>query len=106
MAKQCCWPATFLRIGQCLKFHNSSSRTLNVEADDSLEKCVSSLQLVFRFRRGLKAARALKRMISKTEQIRKNSASTMSSRFERVSCVGIKPNELHAYAKSTETLNK
>src|SRR5436189_5950830 len=30
----------------------------------------------------------------------------MSSRFERVSCVEIEPNELHAYAKNRGTLNK
>jgi len=54
----------------------------------------------------LKAARALNLMISITGQIRQFLASTVSSRFERVSCVEIEPNELHAYAKNVGTLNK
>src|SRR4051812_22127225 len=45
-------------------------------------------------------------MISKTGQIWVKTASTTSSRFERVSCVGIEPNELHAYTKNRGTLNK
>src|SRR3954463_15419908 len=45
-------------------------------------------------------------MISITGQIRQFLASTVSSRFERVSCVEIEPNELHAYAKNVGTLNK
>src|SRR5438270_493138 len=45
-------------------------------------------------------------MISITGQIRQFLASTVSSRFERVSCVEIEPNELHAYAKNRGTLNK
>src|SRR3954469_10854118 len=49
---------------RCSKFHNSSSRTLNLEVEDFLERCFSYLQVVFRSRSGLKAARALKRSIS------------------------------------------
>src|SRR4051812_15865068 len=45
-------------------------------------------------------------MIFKTGQIWIKTASTTSSRFERVSCVGIEPNELHAYTKNRGTLNK
>src|SRR5436189_3478562 len=45
-------------------------------------------------------------MISKTGQIWVKTASTTSSRFERVSCVGIEPNELNAYTKNVGTLNK
>src|SRR5438270_5796677 len=91
---------------RCSKFHNSSSRTRNLEVEDFLERWFSYLQVLFRSRSGLKAAKALKLIISKTGQIRGNSASTMSSRFERVSCVGIEPNELHAYTKNRGTLNK
>src|SRR3954468_12752428 len=89
-----------LGIGRCSKFHNSSSRTPNLEVEDFLERWVSYLQVIFRSRSGLKAARALKRRISKTGQIWENLTSTKSSRFERVSCVGIEPNELHAYTKN------
>src|SRR3954469_22925321 len=95
-----------LRHVRCSKFHNSSSRTRNPEVEDFLERWFSYLQVLFRSRSSLKAARALKRIISKTGQIRGNSASTMSSRFERISCVEIEPNELHAYAKNRGTLNK
>src|SRR3954465_10864406 len=91
---------------RCSKFHNSSSRTRNLEVEDFLERWVSYLQVIFRSRSGLKAARALKWMISKTGQIWVKTASTTSSRFERVSCVGIEPNELHAYTKNRGTLNK
>src|SRR4051812_39350409 len=95
-----------LHIGRCSKFHNSSFRTLNLEVEDFLERCFSYLQVVFRSREGSKAARTLKQTNSKTGQIRGNSASTMSSRFERVSRVEIDPNELHAYAKNIGTLNR
>src|SRR3954468_11947697 len=105
-AKQCCWPATFLRVGRCSKFHNSSSRTLNLEVEDFLERWFSHLQVFFRSRRGLKAARERKWTMSKTVQIWGFLASTTSSRFERVSCVEIEPNELHAYAINRATLNK
>src|SRR5204863_6789443 len=74
--------------------------------EDFLEKWFCYLQVLFRSRSGLKAARSLKRMISKTGQIWVKTASTTSSRFERVSCVEIEPNELHAYAKNRGTLNK
>ena len=90
----------------CLKFHNLSFRTRNLKVEDFLERWFSYLQVFFRSRSGLKAARLLKRMISKTGQIRRILASTVSSRFERVSCVEIEPNELYAYAKNVETLNK
>src|SRR4051812_13359164 len=95
-----------LRLVRCSKFHNSSSRTRNLEVEDFLERWVSYLQVIFRSRSGLKAARLLKLMISKTGQIWVKTASTTSSRFERVSCVGIEPNELHAYTKNRGTLNK
>src|SRR3954470_22161392 len=95
-----------LRVGRCSKFHNSSSRTRNLEVEDFLERWFSYLQVVFRCRSGLKAARALKLMIFKTGQIWVKTASTTSSRFERVSCVGIEPNKLHAYTKNRGTLNK
>src|SRR3954468_4573973 len=95
-----------LRVNQCSKFHNSSSRTLNLEVEDFLERCFSYLQVVFRSRRGLKAARALKWMNSKTVQICQYLASTMSSRFERDSRVEIEPNKLYAYGKNIGTLNK
>src|SRR4051812_40544651 len=91
---------------RCSKFHNSSSRTRNLEVENFLERWFCYLQVLFRSRSDLKAAKALKLIISKTEQIRENSASTMSSRFERVSCVGIEPNELYAYTKNRGTLNK
>src|SRR3954469_17105412 len=94
-----------LRFDRCLKFYNFSSRTLNLEVEDFLERWFSYLQVVFRSRRGLKAARALKWTKSKTRQIWQYLASTMSSRFERVSSVEIEPNELHAYAKNIGTLN-
>src|SRR3954464_3302679 len=95
-----------LRHVRCSKFHNSSFRTRNPEVEDFLERWFSYLQELFRSRSGLKAARSLKRMISKTVQIWVKTASTTSSRFERVSCVGIEPNELHAYIKNKKTLNK
>src|SRR3954468_1466121 len=91
---------------RCSKFHNSSSRTRNLEVEDFLERWVSYLQVIFRSRSGLKAARALKWVKHKTVQIWAKTASTTSSRFERVSCVGIEPNELHAYTKNVGTLNK
>src|SRR3954469_15477176 len=84
---------------RCSKFHNSSSRTRNLKVEDFLERWFSYLQVLFRSRSGLKAARSLKQIISKTGQIWVKTASTTSSRFERVSCVGIEPNELHAYAE-------
>src|SRR3954466_4741473 len=91
---------------RCSKFHNSSSRTRNLKVEDFLERWFCYLQVLFSSRSGLKAPRSLKRMISKTGQILKKTASTTSSRFERVSCVGIEPNELHAYTKIRGTLNK
>ena len=91
---------------RCSKFHNSGSRTRNLEVEDFLERWFCYLQVLFRSRSGLKAARSLKRMISKTGQIWVKTASTTSSRFERVSCVGIEPNELHAYTKNRGALNK
>src|SRR5438270_12328607 len=91
---------------RCSKFHNSSSRTQNLEDEDFLERWFSYLQVLFRSRSGLKAARSLKLMISKTGQIWVNTASTTSSRFERVSCIRIEPNEPHAYTKIRGTLNK
>src|SRR4051812_10375713 len=91
---------------RCSKFHNSSSRTRNLEVEDFLERWVSYLQVIFRSRSGLRTARSLKLLISKTRQIWVKTASTTSSRFERVSCVGIEPNELHAYTKNRGTLNK
>src|SRR3954462_3152485 len=69
----------YLRGVRCSKFHNSSSRTRNLEVEDFLERWFSYLQVLFRSQSGLKAVRVLKRMISKTGQIRENSASTMSS---------------------------
>src|SRR5204863_3194667 len=74
--------------------------------EDFLEKWFCYLQVLFRSRSGLKVTRALKLMIFKTGQIWVKTASTTSSRFERVSCVGIEPNELHAYTKNRGTLNK
>src|SRR3954464_12757078 len=91
---------------RCSKFHNSSSRTRNLEVEDFSERWFCYLQVLFRSRSSLKAARSLKRMFSKTGQIWVKTASTTSSRFERVSCVGIEPNELHAYIKNRGTLNK
>src|SRR5438270_11447702 len=85
---------------RCSKFHNSSFRTRNLEVEDFLERWFCYLQVLFRSRRGLKAARALKRTMFKTVQIWGFLASTTSSRFERVSCVEIEPNELHAYTKN------
>src|SRR5881628_2040814 len=96
----------YLRGVRCSKFHNSSSRTRNLEVEDFLERWFSYLQVLFRSRSSLKAARALKRAKHKTVQIWVKTASTTSSRFERVSCVGIEPNELHAYTKNRGTLNK
>src|SRR3954468_21657612 len=95
-----------LRVDRCSKFHNLSFRTRNLEVEDFLERWFSYLQVLFRSRSGLKAARALKLMIFKTGQIWVKTASTTSSRFERVSCVGIEPNEFHAYTKNRGTLNK
>ena len=91
---------------RCSKFHNLSSRTRNREVEDFLLRCFSYLQVVFRSRSGLKAARALKRTDSKAVQIWEGLALTTSSRFERVPCVEIEPNELYAYAKNVRTLNK
>src|SRR5436853_5541940 len=95
-----------LRVDRCSKFHNSSSRTLNLEVEDFMERCFSYLQVVFRSRGGSKAARALKRTISKTVQIWEFTASTSSRCFERVSHIEIEPNEPHAYAKNRWTPNK
>src|SRR4051812_4248997 len=58
-----------LSIGRCSKFHNSSSRTLNLEVEDFLERWFSYLQVLFRSRGDSKAARARKRTICKTVQI-------------------------------------
>src|SRR5436190_10664177 len=91
---------------RCSKFHNSSFRTQNLEVEDFLERWFNYLQVLFRSRSGLKAARGLKRAKHKTVQIWVKTASTTSSRFERVSCVRIEPNELHAYIKNRGTLNK
>src|SRR3954469_18650263 len=91
---------------RCSKFHNSGSRTRNLEVEDFLERWFCYLQVLFRSRSGLKAAKLLKLMIFKTGQIWVKTASTTSSRFERVSRVGIEPNELHAYTKNRGTLNK
>src|SRR3954466_12667036 len=55
---------------RCSKFHNSSSRTRNLEVEDFLERWFSYLQVLFRSRSGLKAARSLKSTICKTVQIR------------------------------------
>src|SRR4051812_2605889 len=95
-----------LRHVRCSKFHNSSFQTRNLEVEDFLERCFSYLQVVFRSRSILKAARALKLLIFKTGQSWVKTASTTSSRFERVYRVGIEPNELHAYTKNRGTLNK
>src|SRR5436189_6170873 len=54
---------------RCSKFHNSSSRTRNLEVEDFLERWFCYLQVLFRSRSGLKAAGSLKRMIFKTGQI-------------------------------------
>src|SRR3954468_9696026 len=54
---------------RCSKFHNSSSRTRNLEVEEFLERCFSYLQVLFRSRSGLKAARVLKRIMFKTVQI-------------------------------------
>src|SRR4051812_38296295 len=106
MAKKTAGLLLGLGNDRCSKFHNSSSRTRNLEVEDFLERRFCYLQVVFRSRSGLKAARALKLMIFKTGQIWVKTASTTSSRFERVSCVGIEPNEFHAYTKNRGTLNK
>src|SRR5436190_23557982 len=87
-----------LRDIRCSKFHNSSSRTRNLEVEDFLERCFSYLQVVFRSRGGLKAARALKQIKYKTVQIWVKTASKSSRCFERVPRVEIEPNELHANA--------
>src|SRR2546430_16517218 len=91
---------------RCSKFHNSGSRTRNLEVEDFLERWFSYLQVLFRSRSGLKAARALKLMIFKTGQFWVKTASTTSSRFERVSCIGIEPNELHAYRSEERRVGK
>ena len=106
MAKKAAGLLLGLGNDRCSKFHDSSSRTRNLEVEDFLERWLCYLQVLFRSRSGLKAARSLKRMIFKSGQIWLKTASTTSSRFERVSCVGIEPNELHAYTKNRETLNK
>src|SRR4051812_5817249 len=49
---------------RCSKFHNSSSRTRNLEVVDFLERWFSYLQVLFRSRSGLKVARALNWPIS------------------------------------------
>src|SRR5205809_5485174 len=103
MAKKAAGLLLGLGDDRCSKFHNSSSRTRNLEVEDFLERWFSYLQVLFRSRGGLKATRALKRAKHKTVQIWVKTASTTSSRFERVSCVGIEPNELHAYTKNRET---
>src|SRR5436190_18258751 len=87
-----------LRVGRCSKFHNSSSQTRNLEVEDFLERCFSYLQVLFRSRGGLKAARALKQIKYKTVQIWVKTASKSSRCFERVPRVEIEPNELHANA--------
>src|SRR5437588_12260696 len=46
---------------RCSKFHNSSSRTRNLKVEDFLERWFCYLQVLFRSRSSLKAARALKR---------------------------------------------
>src|SRR3954470_20708055 len=106
MAKKAAGLLLGLGDDRCLKFHNSSFRTRNLEVEDFLERWFCYLQVLFRSQSGLKAAKALKRAKHKTVQIWVKTASTTSSRFERVSCVGIEPNELHAYAKNRGTLNK
>src|SRR3954466_3871032 len=53
-----------LRHIRCSKFHNSSSRTRNLEVEDFLERWFSYLQVLFRSQIGLKAARALNWPIS------------------------------------------
>src|SRR5438270_6268287 len=85
---------------RCSKFHNSSSRARNLEVEGFLKRWFSYLQVLFRSRSGLKAAKALKRVKHKTVQIWVKTASTTSSRFERVSCVEIESNELHTYIKN------
>src|SRR3954466_1863596 len=89
-----------LRHIRCLKFHNSSPRTRNLEVEDFLERWFSYLQVNFRSRGGLKAAMALKWPKVKLSRFGHRLASTMSSHFERVSRVEIEPNKLHAYAKN------
>src|SRR5438270_4718009 len=106
MAKKAAGLLLGLGDDRCSKFHNSSSRTGNLEVEDFMERCYSYLQVVFSSCNVLKAARALKLMIFKTGQIWVKMASTTPSRFERVSCVGIEPNELHAYTKNRGTLNE
>src|SRR4051812_28493470 len=89
-----------LHNDRCSKFHNSSSRTRNFGVEDFLERCFNYLRVVFKSQGGSKAARALERMISKTIQIWRFTASTSSRCFERVPCVEIEPNKPHTYAKN------
>src|SRR4051812_32150817 len=106
MAKKAAGLLLGLGDDRCSKFHSSSSRTRNLEVEDFLERWFSYLQVIFRSRSGLRAAKALKRAKHKTVQIWVKTASTTSSSFDGVSCVGIEPNELHAYTKNVGTLNK
>src|SRR5436189_4992049 len=69
MAKKAAGLLLGLGDDRCSKFHNSSSRTRNLEVENFLERCFSYLQVVFRSRGGLKAVRALKRTKCKTVQI-------------------------------------
>src|SRR3954463_11630548 len=100
MAKRAAVLLLGLGDDRCSKFHNSSSRTLNLEVKDFLERSFSYLQVLFRSRGGLKVARVRKWTICKTVQIGHRLASTTSSRLERVSRVEIEPNELLVYAKN------
>src|SRR3954465_6892526 len=70
MAKKAAGLLLGLGDDRCSKFHNSSSRTRNLEVEDFLERWFSYLQVLFRSRSGLKAARSRKRTIFKTVQIR------------------------------------
>src|SRR3954470_16015037 len=69
MAKKAAGLLLGLGDDRCLKFHNSSFRTRNLEVEDFLERWFSYLQVLFRSRSGLKAAKALKRAKHKTIQI-------------------------------------
>src|SRR5436189_46623 len=69
MAKKAAGLLLGLGDDRCSKFHNSSSRTLNLEVEDFLERWFSYLQVLFRSRGGLKAVRSLKWAFSKTIQI-------------------------------------
>src|SRR3954468_23930693 len=100
MAKKAAGLLLGLGDDRCSKFHNSSSRTRNLEVEDFLERWFCYLQVLFGSRSSLKAAKALKRAKHKTVQIWVKSPSTTSSRFDRVFCVAIEPNELHAYTKN------